>query len=379
MYQRDAINNASQYNQLYGNPGIDQEGYRQLAGDVGIDTSRMQDIYGGPGVGSGNYQNILRGSQGQGSLAGGMFGQVAQGNLVNGNPYREQAIKDAMAQTGDDVKATMSARGRYGSDAYGDAMGRALGQVATQARMQGYDTDTQNMMAAAQARSGEGLARQGIGLQAAQGIAGAEGQNVANRMGAAQSIMNAGGTNIQNRLAALQGLTGAQGAALNARLGAAQGLSGIQGTNYSQQLNALQGMNSAQNLANQQRMAAAQGLTAGQGQAWQNQLGAAQGLTGINSQDIQNRLAAAGMAPAMQGLRYDDSQRLLQAGATREAMAQQQKNYNWDLLNRFAALSGNVPGTAGTSKGTTETPWWQSALGAAGVLGGIWGNVAGGA
>jgi hypothetical protein len=138
-------------------------------------------------------------------------------------------------------------------------------------------------------------------------------------------------------------------------------------------------MNSAQQMANQQRMAAAQGLTAGQGQNWQNQLGAANALTGVNSQDIQNRLAAAGMAPAMQSLRYDDSNRLLQAGATREAMAQQQKNYNWDLLNRFSALSGNVPGTAGTSKATENTPWWQSALGAAGVLGGIWGQATGGA
>jgi hypothetical protein len=154
-------------------------------------------------------------------------------------------------------------------------------------------------------------------------------------------------------------------------------LSGIQGTNYQSQLGALGQMNAAQQMANQQRMAAASGLTGVQGQNWQNQLGAANALTGVNSQDLQNRLQAAGMAPAMQGLRYDDSGRLLQAGATREAMAQQQKNYNWDLLNRFSALSGNVPGTAGTSKSTEEKPWWQSALGAAGVLGGIWGDLGG--
>jgi hypothetical protein len=116
-----------------------------------------------------------------------------------------------------------------------------------------------------------------------------------------------------------------------------------------------------------------QGITGIQGQNWQNQLGAAQGLTGVNSQDIQNRLAAAGMAPAMQGLRYDDSSRLLQAGATREQMAQQQRNFGWQQLGQFANLAGNVPGTAGRSTGTAERPWWETAAGLAGLAGGMWG------
>jgi hypothetical protein len=467
---------AGQFNQLYGNRGgIGTAGYGELAGQDAMNTRRMEDIYGGPGVsgsyyqnvwsdpgvntstyqrlyddpsavGLGNYSNILGGATGAGSLAGGMFGNVASGNLVNGNPYREKAIQDAMSQTSDEVKATMSSRGRYGSDAYGDAMGRALGQVATQARMAGYDTDTANMMAAAQARSGEGLARQGIGLQAAQGIASAQGQNranqmqaaagiasaqgqnqqarlaaaggiagiqganIANQMGAAQSIMNAGGTNAQQRLAALQGLTGAQQAGGQMQLGAAQGaygaaaqdranqlaalqgitglqgqnaqqrlaqiqgLSGIQGQNYNAQLSSLQGMNAAQQMQNQQRMAAAQGLTGVQGQNWQNQLGAANALTGVNSQDLQNRMQAAGMAPAMQGLRYDDIQRQLQAGATREAMAQQQKNYGWDTLGRFQGLVGGVPGSAGTGKSSEQRPWWETGLGLASTIGGFWGT-----
>ena len=104
-----------------------------------------------------------------------MFGGMARGDLVNANPYREQAIQQAMGDTADQVKATMSSRGRYGSDAYGDAMGTALGKVATQARMAGYDTDTANMMAAAQARSGEAISRGGLGLQAAQGLSGIQG------------------------------------------------------------------------------------------------------------------------------------------------------------------------------------------------------------
>jgi hypothetical protein len=331
----------------------------------GVDTNLMRDIYGGAG--------------GPGSLSGGAFGQVAKGGLINGNPYREQAISQAMGDTADQVKATMSARGRYGSDAYGDAMGTALGKVATQARMAGYDTDTQNMMAAAQARSGEDLARQGVGLQAAQGVMTGQGTNWQNQLAALTGQTGAQNMLMQNKMQAARDVTGVQQQNTANQLAMAQGISGLQGTNYQSQLSALGGMNAAQQLQNQQRMAAAQGLTGAQGQNWQNQLGAANALTGVNSQDIQNRLAAAGMAPAMQGLRYDDSNRLLQAGATREQMAQSQKNYNWDLLNRFGALSGNVPGTAGTSKSSQETPWWSTALGAAGVLGGIWGQTGGGA
>jgi hypothetical protein len=277
LYDRPGITNAGQYSQMIGQNAIgNADQYGQLYGQ----------------------------QQGAGSLGQGMFGQIAGGGLVNANPYREQAIQQAMADTGDQVKATMSSRGRFGSDAYGDAMGRALGQVATQARMAGYDTDTANMMAAAQARSGEALSRGGLGLQAAQG------------------------------------------------------LSSLQGTNAAQ------------------RLAQIQGLTGVQGQNWQNQLGAANALTGVQGQNLQNRLQAAGMAPAMQGLRYDDSGRLLQAGATREQMAQQQRNYGWSQLGQFSGLIGNVPGTAGTTR-QPDKPWWETAAGVAGTLGGIWGNLPG--
>jgi hypothetical protein len=114
-----------------------------------------------------------------------------------------------------------------------------------------------------------------------------------------------------------------------------------------------------------------------QGQNWQNQLGAANALTGVSSQDIRNRMEAAGMAPAMQGLRYDDSQHLLQAGATREQMAQSQRNFGWNQLGQFSGLIGNVPGTAGTTR-QPDKPWWETALGAASSLGGIWGSLPGG-
>jgi hypothetical protein len=282
-------------------------------------------------IGTRNYNEIRERMEHPGSLAGGMYGEVARGDRVDSNPYREQAITNAMNQASDTTKAGMSARGRYGGSAYGDAMGRALGEVATNARMQGYDTDTQNMMAAAQARSSEGLQRTNMGLQAAQGVAGAQGQNA------------------EQRLAALQGLTSASGQAAQRRMAALQGFGGAQSANAQQQL------------------AAQQALTGAQRAIGDQQLSAAQGYTGIQNQNIANRLAAAGMAPQMQGLRYDDMNRLLGVGATREAQTQQQRDFGWNQMGQLQGVYGQLPGSAGSSSQPGQ-PWWQQAAGL-GMLG----------
>jgi hypothetical protein len=235
-------------------------------------------------------------------------------------------------------------------------MGRALGEVATNARMQGYDTDTANMMAAAQARSSEGLARQGIGLQAAQGAYETEAGNRA------------------NRLAAAQGLSGVQAQNAAARMGALGAFGGAQAQNAQQRLAAQQALTGAQQAIGQQQLGAAQGLSNIQGQNAQQRMQAAQGYTGIQNQNIANRLAAAGMAPQMQGLRYDDMNRLLGIGATREAQTQQQRDFGWGQLGQLQGVYGNLPGSAG-SMSQPGQPWWQTMLGAGmtglGMLGGM--------
>jgi subtilase family serine protease len=76
------------------------------------------------------------------------------------------------------------------------------------------------------------------------------------------------------------------------------------------------------------------------------------------------------MAPAMQGLRYDDAQRQAQVGAAREAMLQQQRQFGWEQLARYQGLIGGVPGASGTSKTTEQRPWWQDALGVASTAAG---------
>jgi hypothetical protein len=336
------------FQDLYNRPGISTGNYAGMINDpaqtgLGRYLNEYQQSGSGAGedqyrrmanqdaIGTRNYNEIRERMEHPGSLAGGMFGEVARGDRVDSNPYREQAITNAMNQASDATKAGMSARGRYGGSAYGDAMGRALGEVATNARMQGYDTDTANMMTAAQARSGEGLQRAGIGLQAAQGVAGAQSQNA------------------QQQLEALRGLTGASGQAAQ------------------QRMNALQGYGSAQSQNVEQRLAAQQALTGAQRAIGEQQLDAARGYTGIQSQNIANRLSAAGMAPQMQGLRYDDMNRLLGIGATREAQTQQQRDFGWNQMGQLQGVYGQLPGSAG-SQTQPGQPWWQQAAGL-GMLG----------
>jgi hypothetical protein len=55
-------------------------------------------------------------------------------------------------------------------------------------------------------------------------------------------------------------------------------------------------------------------------------------------------------------------------------MAQQQRNYGWDTLRQFQGLVGGVPGSAGTSKGTEQKPWWETALGIGATAAGMWGG-----
>lgn len=135
---------------------------------------------------SGMFNNIYADMNRPGMLDQGMYRQMAQGGLVGANPYRDQAIQQSMDDATNQINAQFTGGGRYtgrmGSSAYGDAAARQLGNIATTARMQGYDTDTQNFMNAAQGRSGEDLARTGLGLSAAQGQTGVQGQNIANRM-----------------------------------------------------------------------------------------------------------------------------------------------------------------------------------------------------
>lgn len=344
LYQNPGINNANQYQSLFQNqPTADYFGqsYKQAQQPGTLD----QGIYGNiarggllsayptynPSTG-GTTGGVGQSADGTSPDGSAMSGQTSPGGspgdprlngvpppAVDPNPYRSQALQDALSNAANATKAGISAAGRYGSSAYGDAMGKALGQTATNFNLNAYNSDMDRMMQAAQAQDQSSIAHQQLAQQAAQGIGNIQEQNQANKLQAAQGISNVEGQNAQMKLSAA---------------------------------------NSAANAQNQNI---------------QNQLAAAQGLTGVQGQNISNQLQAAGMAPQMNDLRYADANKLLQVGAAKQQEAQAKQNFGWQQLQNESGLYGNLPGTAGSGSSQTSTsqPWWQTLLGGVGALGGL--------
>ena len=99
-----------------------------------------------------------------------------------GNPYLEATLKSAMKDAANGVNAQFSSAGRYGSGANADALASRLGKISTDARMQDYNQQQQNMLSAngqlqqlAGLRSSLGQGLAGIGQQGVNNMAGAGG------------------------------------------------------------------------------------------------------------------------------------------------------------------------------------------------------------
>lgn len=106
---------------------------------------------------------------------------MASGQMMNQNPYFNQAIHNAMRDASTMVNQAMSGAGRYGSGAHTGTLAGTLGDIATQARAAQYNQDLQNMMRAnamidqanlAQLAGAGGL-YQGRGAAAANALRGA--------------------------------------------------------------------------------------------------------------------------------------------------------------------------------------------------------------
>ena len=72
----------------------------------------------------------------------------ASGAMRDNNPYLNDAISNAMNDAAATANRQFSASGRYGSGAHSGALGSTLGNIATNARMNAYNTDTQNQLSA---------------------------------------------------------------------------------------------------------------------------------------------------------------------------------------------------------------------------------------
>lgn len=215
-----------------------------LGGQNAIGQGNFQSLYNNasnPQAYEAGFKQLFQQSQNPGSLSGGMFNDIASGNWISqpqrpgtgqqgasmpqdgvyidpntgpgpqnqppqnqltpsSNPYADAYLQNALDKSASQLKAVYGAKGRFGSDAMGEAFGRELGGMATNFNLNRYEGDRNAMMQAAQARSQEDLARQGLGLQAMQGLTGANQGRQQLGLSAAQGLAGVQGQNIGNQM-----------------------------------------------------------------------------------------------------------------------------------------------------------------------------------
>jgi hypothetical protein len=199
-------------------------------------------------MGLGGLGGILgSGGLSQGQQTGmGTLGGVAQnlqpyasGGLTQSNPYLDQVLQKSMEDASQGVNAQFSSMGRYGSGAHAGALGRELGGLQNQARLQDYYTQQQNQLAANQSLAGIGAQQAGIGQQGVGNLYGA-GQALTSLYApqnlGAQTMQDIGG----QRQAYQQSLIDASNQAPWARVGnlanIATSIGGMGGTSFGQSM-----------------------------------------------------------------------------------------------------------------------------------------------
>lgn len=71
---------------------------------------------------------------------------MANGSMIGNNTAFNEALQNTLSNTANTINSSMSGAGRYGSGAHTGVMSNQLGQVATNAMANQYNTDVSNMM-----------------------------------------------------------------------------------------------------------------------------------------------------------------------------------------------------------------------------------------
>ncbi len=71
---------------------------------------------------------------------------MADGSMIGNNTAFNEALQNTLSNTANTINSSMSGAGRYGSGAHTGVMSNQLGQVATNAMANQYNTDVSNMM-----------------------------------------------------------------------------------------------------------------------------------------------------------------------------------------------------------------------------------------
>jgi hypothetical protein len=125
------------------------------------------------------------------------------GQMRGSNPYLDASIENAMTGASDAVNRQFSAAGRYGSGAHTGALGTTLGKIATDARMNAYNADTQNQLNAINSygqMAGNNLSGNLSALGAIGGMGQQGFQNTLNGVSGLQTLDQAQNTDAANAM-----------------------------------------------------------------------------------------------------------------------------------------------------------------------------------
>lgn len=108
------------------------------------------------------------------------------------DPYYSRALQSALTTAGNNVQSQFSGAGRLGSAADTNALGNTLGNIAVNAASQQYNQNVANQLAANQQIDTSNQAGLGLGLNAANSIAGLDQNQFNNNLTGANATLQAG-------------------------------------------------------------------------------------------------------------------------------------------------------------------------------------------
>jgi hypothetical protein len=206
--------------------GIAGQGQMTNAAQSGI--GGIQGILNSGGIGAPMQQGLDTLSQAQGYLD-----PYARGSYVGNNPYLENIIAANQQGTQNAVNANFSRAGRYGSGAYAQALGSALGNIDANLRYQDYQNQQGNQLNAIGALAGIGNSRADIGQNAIGNIYNAGGA-LSNLQGPLYSDANAqtgvGGSRMDYQQSQIDAANQAPWTRVGNLAQIAQGIGGMGGT-----------------------------------------------------------------------------------------------------------------------------------------------------
>jgi len=141
---------------------------------------------------------------------------IASGGMLNRqDPNFERALSAASESAANQINLGASGAGRYGSTVHQGNVAREIGNYEAGQRVNQYNTERQNQMAANQMMDSQRMQGLGLGLGAAGQSAGLQSDNYSRQMAALQNQFNAGQQGFNNLGAAYEGMKAPQQDLLN--------------------------------------------------------------------------------------------------------------------------------------------------------------------